>query len=42
MKRFAKNTNSAQINHSKQIETKKKKTFNDYWNEMIKALIATK
>ncbi|MEB9682998.1 hypothetical protein P4J24_13915 [Bacillus anthracis] len=26
----------------KPIETKREKTFKDYWNEIIKALIATK
>ncbi|WP_269083726.1 hypothetical protein [Peribacillus butanolivorans] len=42
MKSLTKNTKKKKIIYSEQIETKRKKTYKDYWNEIIKALIATK
>lgn len=38
MKSLTKNVKKKKIIHL----TKRKKTFKDYWNEIIKALIATK
>ncbi|MGN7403240.1 hypothetical protein ACTHO0_25650 [Cytobacillus praedii] len=42
MKSLIKNVKNKKIIHSKQNETKRKKIFKYYWNEIIKALIATK
>ncbi len=42
MKSLTKKDKKKKIIHSKQIETKGKKTYKDYWNEIIKALIAIK
>lgn len=42
VKSLIKNAEKKKIIHFKQIETKRKKTFKDYWIEIIKALIATK
>ncbi|WP_277815981.1 MULTISPECIES: hypothetical protein [Lysinibacillus] len=42
MKSLTKNAKKEKIIQSEQVENKKKKTYKDYWNEIIKALIATK